>query len=69
VVDFFGADVPLPDRRDGVKLGESTLNRFLLYIVADKYFVADTEICREEERSTRLTYQLDLPRLLSEGRG
>lgn len=52
-----------------MKLGESTLNRFLLYIVADKYFVADTEICREEERSTRLTYQLDLPRLLSEGRG
>jgi hypothetical protein len=30
VVDFFGADVPLPDKREGVKLGESTLNRFLL---------------------------------------
>jgi hypothetical protein len=27
--DFLGA-VPLPDKRDGVKLGESTLNRFLL---------------------------------------
>lgn len=43
VVDFFGAEVPLPDRRDGVKLGESTLNRFLLlYMVAVKLFVADT---------------------------
>jgi hypothetical protein len=30
VVDFFGADTPFPDSRDGVKLGESTLNRFLL---------------------------------------
>lgn len=30
VVDFFGAEVPLPDKREGVKLGESTLNRFLL---------------------------------------
>ena len=30
VVDFFGVEVPLPDRREGVKLGESTLNRFLL---------------------------------------
>lgn len=30
VVDFFGADAPLPESRDGVKLGESTLNRFLL---------------------------------------
>ena len=29
-VDFFGADTPFPDSRDGVKLGESTLNRFLL---------------------------------------
>lgn len=29
-LDFLGAEVPLPDRRDGVKLGESTLNRFLL---------------------------------------
>jgi hypothetical protein len=52
-----------------VKLGESTLNRFLLYMVADKYFVADTELCGGEERNTRLTYLLDLPRLLSEGRG
>lgn len=30
VVDFFGAEAPLPDRREGVKLGESTLKRFLL---------------------------------------
>lgn len=29
MVDFLGADAPLPDKRDGVKLGESTLNRFL----------------------------------------
>jgi hypothetical protein len=29
-VDFFGADTPFPDSNDGVKLGESTLNRFLL---------------------------------------
>jgi hypothetical protein len=70
VVDFFGAEVPLPDKRDGVKLGESTLNRFLLlYIVADKLFVADTEVCRREERKIRLTYLLGLPHSLSEGRG
>jgi hypothetical protein len=30
VVDFLGADAPLPDKREGVKLGESTLKRFLL---------------------------------------
>jgi hypothetical protein len=30
MVDFLGADAPLPDKREGVKLGESTLNRFLL---------------------------------------
>lgn len=30
VVDFLETDVPLPDKSDGVKLGESTLNRFLL---------------------------------------
>lgn len=29
-MDFFGADTPFPDSKDGVKLGESTLNRFLL---------------------------------------
>lgn len=29
-LDFLGPEVPLPERRDGVKLGESTLNRFLL---------------------------------------
>lgn len=70
VVDFFGAEVPLPDRRDGVKLGESTLNRFLLlYMVAVKLFVADAALCRGEERNIRLTYLLDLPRLLSEDRG
>ena len=28
-LDFLGP-VPLPERSDGVKLGESTLNRFLL---------------------------------------
>lgn len=28
-LDFFGP-LPLPERRDGVKLGESTLNLFLL---------------------------------------
>lgn len=53
VVDFFGAEVPLPDRRDGVKLGESTLNRFLLlYMVAVKLFVADTELFAEERKGT-----------------
>lgn len=30
VVDFLGTDAPLPDKREGVKLGESTLKRFLL---------------------------------------
>lgn len=30
VADFFAVDAPLPERSDGVKLGESTLNRFLL---------------------------------------
>lgn len=29
MMDFFGAE-PLPDKSEGVKLGESTLNRFLL---------------------------------------
>lgn len=29
-MDFFAVEVPLPERSDGVKLGESTLNRFLL---------------------------------------
>lgn len=29
-VDFFGVGAPFPEGRDGVKLGESTLNRFLL---------------------------------------
>lgn len=29
-MDFLGTDVPLPDSRDGVKLGESALKRFLL---------------------------------------
>ena len=61
--------MPLPDRRDGVKLGESTLNRFLLYMAADEYVVANTNLCKGEERSARLTYLLDLRRLLSKGRG
>jgi hypothetical protein len=62
VVDFFGAEVPLPDKRDGVKLGESTLNRFLLlYMVANELFVANAEPCRREERNVRLTCLLDLP--------
>lgn len=30
VVAFFAAEVPFPERIDGVKLGESTLKRFLL---------------------------------------
>lgn len=29
-VDFFGAETPFPESDDGVKLGESTLNLFLL---------------------------------------
>lgn len=29
MVDFLGVDAPLPDNSDGVKLGESTLKRFL----------------------------------------
>lgn len=31
MVDFLDA-VPLPDKIDGVKLGESTLNRFILLL-------------------------------------
>jgi hypothetical protein len=38
-VDFLGADTPLPDSNDGVKLGESTLNRFLLS--NEKYSVSN----------------------------
>lgn len=61
VVDFFGADVPFPDRRDGVKLGESTLNSFLLlYMMADELFVA--KIKAGERNKVKRTYLPGLPR-------
>lgn len=60
-VDFFGAEVPLPDKRDGVKLGESTLNRFLLlYMMTDESLVADAKACRGDKRKDKRTCRLDL---------
>jgi hypothetical protein len=49
-VDFFGAEVPFPDKRDGVKLGESTLKRFLLFsMMSDEILVADAKAEEIEE--------------------
>lgn len=60
-VDFFGTEVPLPDKRDGVKLGESTLKRFLLFsMMADEILG-----CRckggGDRRTVKRTYRLGLP--------
>lgn len=49
-VDFFGTEVPLPDKRDGVKLGESTLKRFLLFsMMADEILVVHANAEEIEE--------------------
>jgi hypothetical protein len=56
--------VPLPVKREGVKLGESTLNRFLLlYMVVGELFVANLKSCRRNTRKiVNHTYLPGLPR-------
>lgn len=61
VVDFFGADAPLPASKDGVKLGESTLNRFLL--------LRPISIGVRLLRIRRLTSLTAEPNWVSEGHG
>ena len=61
VVDFFGADAPLPASKDGVKLGESTLNRFLL--------LRPISIDVGPLRIRRLTSLTAEPNWVSEGHG
>lgn len=51
-MDFFAVEVPLPERSDGVKLGESTLNRFLLLF-------ASLDVYLNQTMTARLTYRLD----------
>jgi hypothetical protein len=60
VVDFFGTEVPLPDKRDGVKLGESTLKRFLLFsMMADE--ILGCSKGGGDRRTVKRTYRLGLP--------
>lgn len=55
-MDFFVVVVPLPARSDGVKLGESTLNRFLLL------FASLGRRSQPAKAIARLTYPIDLLR-------
>lgn len=56
-MDFLVEEAPLPDRRDGVKLGESTLNRFLLLA---EHHGQDIDV-NQARIFARLTYLTDRP--------